>query len=63
MSILIHAADRGRREALPVRFVEGGVTFLVDRSVAVVPGYEWIDDNTVRIHPDAVEAMYAHMAS
>jgi hypothetical protein len=47
----------------PARFGRGGVLFLVDRSVPSSPGYEWIDDHTVRIHPDAVEAMHAHQGA
>jgi hypothetical protein len=45
------------------RFVRGGVTFIVDRSVSSSPGYEWIDDHTVRIHPDAVAEMESNLAT
>ena len=58
----LQASEAGRRDAPACRFVEGGVTFVVDRSVPEFPGYEWVDDHTVRIHPDAVEAMYARWA-
>lgn len=51
-----------RTPGTPSRFVRGGVLFLVDRSLPPVPGYEWIDDHTVRIHPDAVEMMEARLS-
>lgn len=48
---------------VPTRFVRGGVLFLVDRSVPSSPGYEWIDDHTVRIHPTAVAEMESNLAT
>lgn len=60
---LIAIADRARSSEMPARFVRGGVEFIVDRSMPSFVGYEWIDDHTVRIHPDAVEEMEQNLAT
>jgi hypothetical protein len=54
---------RPRRTGVVVR---GGVTFVLDPSVRggpSLPDYEWIDDRTVRIHPESLGVLLANLAS